>query len=127
MYQTANLDYVYAPMPVWIPPKMRTFQHPENYGVSFIGSRDVQRERLLVEAIEKGVALEIRGASWFKEEDCYHIATQKNRFNAVSNQWCFLSTYGLQPWIRKLRGVVAPILEKHCYPSSPSSRGAFLD
>lgn len=47
MYQQAGLNYVHAPMPVWIPPDQQTCEHPENYGISFIGSRDVQRETFL--------------------------------------------------------------------------------
>jgi hypothetical protein len=44
MYQQAKLKYLHAPMPVWVPLKQRICNHPENYGISFIGSRDIQRE-----------------------------------------------------------------------------------
>jgi hypothetical protein len=64
MYKNAGLRYVHSPMPVWIAPQLRGHRHPENYGVSFIGSRDVLRERLIAQALQLGAKIELRGTGW---------------------------------------------------------------
>ena len=64
LYETAGARHLHLPMPVWIPPDRRVWDHPENHGVSFIGSRDPLREVLLASVLKKGIDLEIRGAGW---------------------------------------------------------------
>ena len=68
MYRAAGMPYVFAPYPIWIPPPQRTAEHPETHGVTFIGSRDVQRAALLAGAIKLGTRMEIRGAGWTPEQ-----------------------------------------------------------
>lgn len=67
MYGAAGLKFAFAPYPVWLPPGQRTAQHAERHGVTFIGSRDVQRAHLLARALGLGLPVEIRGAGWTGE------------------------------------------------------------
>jgi hypothetical protein len=64
LYEAAGARHLHLPMPAWIPPERRVWDHSENYGVSFIGSRDPLREAFLASVLKKGVDLEIRGAGW---------------------------------------------------------------
>lgn len=64
MYAAAGWPFVHAAMPTWVPPAQRTCDHAETHGVSFIGSRDAQREVLFARALELGADIELRGAGW---------------------------------------------------------------
>ena len=64
IYETAGARHLHLPMPAWVPPERRVWDHPETHGVSFIGSRDPLRERLLSVLLERGVDLKIRGPGW---------------------------------------------------------------
>ena len=106
MYQQAGLNYIYAPMPVWIAPEHRNSNHPENYGISFIGSRDIQRERLFAEAIKSGINLEIRGAGWLSNDrEGYenHPDLQQSVWQKINNQKRIISNGDLVFWLRKIK------------------------
>jgi Glycosyl transferases group 1 len=101
-YQQASLKHIYAPMPVWIPPEQRTCEHPENYGTSFIGSRDIQREILLAQILEAGIAIEIRGAGWdWENTPQTDPLTRLTIWQTSLNQWNFIRQQGIVPWTRK--------------------------
>lgn len=112
MYQTAGLRYIYAPMPVWIPPHHRNCKHSENYGVSFIGSRDRQREVLLAEAIKSNIDIEIRGAGWGKyvSTPSSSILSCQSLWKASINQWKFINIQGISAWIRKMKTQSLPVI-----------------
>jgi Glycosyl transferases group 1 len=115
-YQKANLRYLYSPMPVWVPPAQRTWQHPENYGISFIGSRDIQREVLLARVLDSGTPLEIRGAGWQETASSSALMPQ-TRWQTVVNQWDFLKQHGFQPWLRKLQAkTISQVPNEHFAP-----------
>lgn len=105
MYKRAALSFVHAPMPVWIPPHYRTCKHPEKFGVTFIGSRDTQREALFARAISLGVPLEIRGAGWNVNapSKCNDIYRHRSSIQILLNQLDFLRTNGVQAWTRKMQ------------------------
>lgn len=64
MYAAAGWPFMHAAMPTWVPPAQRTCNGTETHGVSFIGSRDAQREVLFARALELGADIELRGAGW---------------------------------------------------------------
>ena len=110
IYQQAKLNYVYSPMPVWIPPKQRTCIHAENYDVSFIGSRDLQREALLSKVLQAGVNLEIRGTGWSRNSS-FSAANQlkhQSHWQTGVNQLKFLAKHGISPWVRKIQAKSLP-------------------
>jgi hypothetical protein len=110
LYQKAKLNYIYAPMPVWIPPQQRSCLHPENYSISFIGSRDVQREALLAQALQAGGNIEIRGAGWMADNGTASSSQdpQPSLWQKGLNQWHFLAHEGLCSWTRKMQAKFQP-------------------
>ena len=64
MYAAARWPFMHAAMPTWVPPAQRTCNEPETHGVSFIGSRDAQREVLFARVLALGADIELRGAGW---------------------------------------------------------------
>ncbi len=103
LYQLAGLNYIYAPMPVWIPPNQRTCHHLENYGVSFIGSRDIQREALFVQVLKLGVSLELRGAGWSQADtvNSNSVPQDKSLWKTLRNQVDFVANNGISACLGK--------------------------
>lgn len=64
LYQRAGLAHLYAPMPCWVPPAHRQMVESETLPITFVGTRDEQRERLFAEAIELGLNFNLRGTGW---------------------------------------------------------------
>jgi hypothetical protein len=104
LYRKARLAYLHAPMPMWTPLEHRVWDHPETYGVSFIGSRDILREELLARVIKLGVGLEIRGAGWEPERigGSLNPLGSKGLLKTLSNQAAFLKDNGFKTWRNKL-------------------------
>ena len=69
MYEGAGLSYVHAPMPCWIPSDQRQCNHNENYGPTFIGSRDALREMLFEKILDQGISVNLCGAGWKADEE----------------------------------------------------------
>ncbi|MUG94045.1 glycosyltransferase [Scytonema sp. UIC 10036] len=120
MYQQAGLRYVYAPMPVWIPPHKRTYCHPENYGISFIGSQDIQREALLAQVLKLGISLEIRGEGWNQENNTEFIERfqDKNLLKTFINQLDFLQRDGFLSYKEKIMHKFQPKKKKYQFQNS---------
>jgi len=64
LYQRSGLPWLHAPMACWVPPAWRTPVATETLPVTFIGTRDEQREALFASAIARGLAIELRGVGW---------------------------------------------------------------
>ena len=106
MYERAKLNYIHAPMPVWVDLKHRNYQNREQYNTTFIGSKDKQRSALLAEVVNLGVDLEIRGTGWQKKQDnisCsnQHKSNSKDLNKTIINQIDFFRNQGLCAWLRK--------------------------
>ena len=105
MYKQAGLNFFNAAMPVWVPPHQRIYEHPENYGVSFIGSHDVLREALLAEALKLGASLEIRGPGWNstdnKGKDISPVVNNRNLWKIIANQLNIVAKQGLPTLVWK--------------------------
>ncbi|BAU13892.1 hypothetical protein LEP3755_44350 [Leptolyngbya sp. NIES-3755] len=113
LYQRAKLNYLHAPMPVWIAAEQRTWNHAEIDSVSFIGSYDIQRAALLNQVIKLGGEIELRGAGWSSEFTAKPLFQPKSRWQTLKNQWQFIAEQGASAWIRKL--------QSKSIPSIPSS------
>ena len=128
MYQQAGLNYIYAPMPVWIAPEYRHSNHPENYGISFIGSRDIQRERLFAEAIKSGIHLEIRGAGWISNyteniQGCPKLS--QNILQKINNQKQIIGNDSLMFWLRKIKSKFVTKIPDEVFISSVKEKPNF--
>jgi hypothetical protein len=110
MYRSAGLNFVHAPMPMWAAPEHRVWNHPENYGVTFIGSRDVLRENLLAQVLKKEVGLEIRGTGWEKDAVTTTQAApaRKGMTAKISNQAAFIKEHGVRAYGRKIGAKFQP-------------------
>ena len=64
LYRDAGLAYLHAPMACWVPPAQRRPVERETLPVTFVGTRDEQRERLFADAIRRGLAVDLRGPGW---------------------------------------------------------------
>jgi hypothetical protein len=110
MYEHSGLNYLYAPMPAWVSPQYRNFNHPENHGISFIGSRDLQREKLLAEAIKFCCELEIRGEGWLGKSEVivnHPKRSPQNIWQKINRQSIMIQDQGLRAWFRKIQAKFA--------------------
>ena len=103
MYEQAGLRHLHAAMPCWIPPEQRTWDHPDTYGPTFVGSRDEQRERLFADVLARGGPVTLRGPEWLPED-----SRPVNPFPPVSaatklaRQVEFVRDEGPAAWVRKM-------------------------
>ena len=95
IYTTAGLPFVYAPMPMWVPPEFRTVPGKENNDITFIGSHDMLREDLLGDAVALGLPLRLHGDGW-RSSGPDTTRPPRTLGGTVSNQAAFLRTHGLQ-------------------------------
>lgn len=111
MYEEAGLEYVHAPMPCWISPELRTCEHPDTYGVTFIGSRDALREDLFAEALQLGAPIELRGTGWNEEKEAREGPPswrEKSPLQTIQNQIHFAKDQGLMAWVRRIWSRLRP-------------------
>lgn len=101
LYRKAKINYIHAPMPMWVKPELRNTCIQEKYPVSFIGSKDMQRIRLLGEAVQKGLELEIRGSGWMEGHKKAVNPTSISLVKKAINQIDFVKKYGLYGYYRK--------------------------
>ncbi len=64
LYARDHLPTLHAPMACWVPPAQRTPVDHETLPVTFVGTRDEQRERLFADAFALGLNAELRGPGW---------------------------------------------------------------
>ena len=64
MYKKAKVDYINLPMPIWIDHRYRVLPTSENERVTFIGSKDVLRQRFFSGVIARGLDIGIGGKGW---------------------------------------------------------------
>lgn len=107
MYQAAGLPHIHAPMPAWVPPALRTADHPETEPATFIGSADVLRKALLSEALARGADFTIRGRGW-TETIPANGENERGLGTLITNQWAFIRRSGTAAWLRKSRERLVP-------------------
>ena len=96
LYARASLPFVYAPMPVWIPPAQRTLPEAELPQTTFIGSHDVLREDLLSRAVvAHGLDLRIHGPGWSADSTTPSPAGSSFP-QKLKNQFAFVRRHGLR-------------------------------
>lgn len=101
LYEKAKIDFINLPMPMWVSPKYRSVTLTQNTNISFIGSKDQLREKLLSRAIGNGFLIEIRGDGWERSEEKLPSLTKGKIFNKIHNQIKFIETSGFKHWIIK--------------------------
>ncbi|RYY06132.1 MAG: glycosyltransferase family 1 protein [Sphingobacteriaceae bacterium] len=104
MYVKAGYPYIHLPMPVWIEPAQRYVQKESFPQLTFIGSKDIQRQ-LLFESItskRNDLPIKIYGNNWIEEKALQPVNINYTFLNKLNNQYQFLKENGLQAYIRKL-------------------------
>jgi hypothetical protein len=102
MYARAGLPTVFAPMPCWVDPKHRRWQHEERYGITFIGSSDELRRRLFAEVAQLGVRVEVRGLGWLDYGgQLTDPVWNRGLWQTLQNQRDFIAAQGVRAWGRK--------------------------
>lgn len=100
LYARAKLPFVYAPMPMWVPPALRTPADAGNSDVVFIGSHDPLREDLLSDAVARGLKLKFHGDGWqTNEPETTGVPRAISR--TLANQFSFLRNHGLRGFVMR--------------------------
>jgi hypothetical protein len=95
MYSRKGLNFIYAPMPMWVAQGFRSVPSDENKDVLFIGSHDALREDLLGDVSRKGLDFRVYGAGWIIPGRS-QPARRRSVFLALSNQFEFIGKHGLR-------------------------------
>ena len=108
LYARAGLPAVNLPMPTWVDPALRTCAHEERHGPTFIGSRDVQRERLFTQVLALGGDVELRGPGWETgpgtEASGTAAGSRRELATVLRNQVDFARSQGTLALARKIGG-----------------------
>ncbi|HLJ69256.1 MAG TPA: glycosyltransferase [Chloroflexota bacterium] len=116
MYAREGLPAIFRPMPCWVSPEVRGWDHPEEYGVTFVGSCDELRGELASRAIQLGVPLELYGRGWDKTETGTNETAPTRRLRSViPNQVALARRDGPLAVLRKVARTARPVAE----PSLP--------
>jgi len=105
LYQKAGYNYINLPMPIWLEPKLRIPQGEDNSQLTFIGSKDIQRQLFFEEIILKrpDLPLAIYGNGWSGDAtEPAPPATPYSFGNKVAYQFSFMKEQGMLPYLRKL-------------------------
>jgi len=110
IYARAGLPALHAPMACWVPPAQRAPVPKETLPVTFIGTRDLQRERLFAEAITHGLHVELRGTGWANVAATPGSppARAKNLFTLLQRQLDFARQHGCGALVRKHLDALRP-------------------
>ncbi|MDB5109924.1 MAG: hypothetical protein JWR67_1038 [Mucilaginibacter sp.] len=105
LYQKAGYKYINAPMPIWVDPRLRTLSEESNKQITFIGSKDIQRQLFFEELIQHApqLPLAIYGKGW-DENILKQLSTSANyTFNKkLRYQFNFIKKNGIAAYLRKL-------------------------
>jgi hypothetical protein len=119
MYRTAGLSHLYAPMPCWVPPALRTVPLLETAPPTFIGSADVIRRALFGRALALGADFFVRGPGWSgNDQVAQSQVNPKSVIKALANQVDLVRSRGLRSLYFKLLDRALPLKN----PEVPASR-----
>ncbi|RWY57339.1 glycosyltransferase family protein [Mucilaginibacter gilvus] len=101
MYKMAGIKHINLPMPIWVEPKFRdALLAKELPGATFVGSKDILREQLLSEAVQKGLDVRIGGSGWVEKGKTATstIQVRGSLSQTLLNQYRFVQQHGLKGW-----------------------------
>ncbi|MEX8548194.1 MAG: glycosyltransferase [Mucilaginibacter sp.] len=104
LYAKAKYQYIYLPMPMWVDPTLRSVQKESFTQLTFLGSKDIQRQLLFENIIRKrqSLPLKIYGNGWMEENNIQHKDNSYTWQKKVHFQYQFLKDNGIQAYARKL-------------------------
>ena len=105
LYKKSGFKFMHLPMPMWVAPEHRTLADKESYGVSFIGSKDIQRQLFFEEFvdIDPKFQFDVYGAGWLNEEIKKPQTFKRyNLADKIRFQLKFINEEGLRAYTRKI-------------------------
>jgi hypothetical protein len=111
LYQRAGLPWINAPMPCWVPPAWRTPIEAETLPITFVGTRDEQREILFAEVLRNGLHLDLRGPGWDVRATTHQPPPPplaRNPIEWARRQSCFVEQHGWPALLRKCGRTLHP-------------------
>ncbi len=104
LYERANLPFLHAPMPCFVPPAWRVPVAEEPLAVTFVGTADEQRLALFAAAADLGLDVELRGTGWSGHDAPAAPPRRETHSIAatLANQVAFAQRQGLGALARKL-------------------------
>jgi hypothetical protein len=119
IYRRAGLPHLCAPMPCWVPSRLRTPPALETEPPTFIGTADILRRDLFGRALQSGADLVVRGRGWTPGAEADPRAT-RSVGQMIRNQVATVRDGGVQAVFHKVESRLWPIKP----PPIPSSRFA---
>lgn len=103
LYQKAKLPYLNLPMPMWVDPKYRTISEYEQDEITFIGSKDIQRQLFFDDILTRknSIDLKIYGQGWQSTKSVPH--KQTSVIKKIGNQFSYLNKHGIGSYFNKIK------------------------
>ena len=128
LYRKQGYPFIHLPMPAWVEPKNRKITNVELPQVSFIGSKDIQRQLLFEEVIKKqfDFNLCIYGSGWNEPYNSnIHVQPVERSFtDKIHNQFEYIFNKGFKAYSRKIqqRKLSIPVTDElsFCLKDQPS-------
>lgn len=104
LYKKARFSYLNLPMPMWVDPKYRFTPEQENSHISFIGSKDIQRQLFFEQVVKNSGTpnIDIYGNGWIGESHPF-IKGNISPLKKIANQFKFVSQQGFKAYLNKLK------------------------
>jgi hypothetical protein len=105
LYQKAGYAFINLPMPIWITPGLRALQRESNSQVTFIGSKDIQRQLFFEQVVQKSLELPlvIYGKGWDEKASSETLVSPGYSLGKkLFYQYNFIKEHGISPYLRKL-------------------------
>lgn len=105
MYERADISYIHLPMPMWVAPEFRTIRDSDSSEISFIGSKDIQRQLLFEDVLEKNpdLSLSVYGSGWKSSESLNRTYLTQSLSEKLQSQVSFIRKQGINAYLRKLK------------------------
>jgi Glycosyl transferases group 1 len=109
MYRGAGLPHIHAPMPCWVPEKLRCVPVAETGPPTFIGSADILRRDLLSRAVRAGATLKVCGPGWSDPDDLEAVPRRRQLSATLVDQALALRHQGIAGLTRKVESHIRPL------------------
>lgn len=118
LYKKAGLSFINLPMPIWIAPALRIPSDEHYQQITFIGSKDIQRQLFFeeIQAKEPALPLALYGAGWENDPTEKPSIINYTLAKKLQHQLKFLTGNGISAYSRKLEqrkipSIISPALK----------------
>ena len=107
IYRKANISNIHLPMPMWVDPSLRNISSKISNKITFIGSKDTQRQLLFNDLFSKfpEFNLEIYGSGWLEKGREFELQAENSYtfLDKIKFQYNFIKRNRLLAYIRKIK------------------------